>query len=124
VQLLIRRLKERGAAGGPSEVEELTAHILDGIAETARANDARPLFVYLPTVEDLTDPAVGAKSERFLLQYCEARPGLECISLLPSFRAKMRREGVTSAHGRHWSAQAHRLVAEGIRDHLARTGVQ
>jgi len=116
-RLVEKRIRNRFFVSSQREVEEITAHLLDRMTEAIRSMNAQPVFAFLPTSKELADEKLGSEHEQYLMRYCADRPATACVSLLPTFLARMR-QGVSYNRQGHWSAIGHRTVAEGIRDYL------
>jgi hypothetical protein len=107
-----------GALELKTEMEQVTAALLDEFVNTTRAAGAIPIFVYLPYFDEITRPEMDMiDGERFFLSYCHQR-GVHSIDLHRFFHEKLER-GVALTTGQwHWGPEEHRIAAEGIRAYL------
>jgi hypothetical protein len=113
------RFEERGLK---TEMESVTAALLDEIANTIRTAGALPIFVYLPVRDELTRSETDmSDGERFFFSYCRER-GIQSIDLRRFFHEKLER-GLPLKTSFHWGPEEHRTAAEGIRTHLFEYGV-
>jgi hypothetical protein len=130
--LVMLREKLRWTLGkNETEARDLTRALLDEIIATTRSIGAVPVIVYLPVGEEIESlprrymaltaysPAV-AEREQFLHGYCQGR-NIPCLFLGPRFREEAK-AGVHLIPPQnlwgHWTPQAHRLAAQGIKDFL------
>ena len=90
------------------DAERITEAILDRLEDDVKRSGARLLLVHLP---DRAGPPLPESA--FFDRYCRAR-GLSCLDQL---HAGSR---LVFQRGGHWDAVGHRMIAEGIRDHLLR----
>lgn len=100
-----------------TEARKLTAAILDEMVVTSRSIGAVPVIVDMPVYHEINDASISMSSlEQYLHEYCQKRD-VACPFLRPRFR-----EGVKQGHNfntrGHWSPEAHRVAAEGIKDFL------
>jgi hypothetical protein len=99
------------------EARDLTRLLLDEIIVTTRSIGAVPVFVYLPTREEIdnsSDSLTGR--EQFLDDYCRER-GIPCLFLRLRFHEEIKR-GVQWGGRYHWPAKLHQVAAEAIKDFL------
>jgi hypothetical protein len=98
-------------------MEQVTVALLDEIANTIRAAGAVPIFVYLPSFDEITRPEMDmSDGERFFFSYCREH-GIQSIYLQRFFLEKLER-GVDLKPTGHWDPEEHRTAAEGIRAYL------
>jgi hypothetical protein len=104
------------------EMKQITTALLDEMANTIRSIGAVPIFVYLPTLDEITRPEIDmSDGERFLFSYCRER-GIQSIYLQRFFHEKLER-GVHLKTIGHWDPEEHRTAAEGIRAYLVERGI-
>lgn len=97
--------------------EEVAAAILDELIKTTRLGRAVPVFVYLPVLQEITDPEEGlTQHEEFLARYCRVREVL-CLFLRPRFREQISK-GATFNTRSHWLAPEHLLAAQAMVDFI------
>src|SRR5262249_32874010 len=105
-----------------SEMEQVTVALLDEIANTIRAAGAVPIFVYLPSINEITRAETDmSDGERFFFSYCHEH-GIQSIYLQRFFLEKLER-GVDLKTTGHWDPEEHRTAAEGIRAYLVEHGI-
>jgi len=105
-----------------TEMEKLTIALLDEIANTIRTAGAVPIFVYLPTFNEITQSEMDmSDGERFFFSYCQQR-GIQSINLQRFFHEKLER-GLHLETTGHWDPLEHRTAAEGIRAYLVKHGI-
>ncbi len=108
------------------EAHTITAAILDEIVAVCHQNGATPMFVYMPTGQEIADPDPSAHvNEQFLTQYCESRHAL-CLFLRPAFLAAHQREadaGVNVSAEMHWKPYQHMIAARAIQQFLIAKGL-
>jgi hypothetical protein len=116
--LTMLRSRYRQRLGGlKTEMEQVTVALLDEIANTIRAAGAMPIFVYLPSFDEITRPEMDmSDGERFFFSYCREH-GIQSIYLQRFFLEKLKR-GVDLKTTGHWDPEEHRTAAEGIRAYL------
>lgn len=119
--LAYTRMKYRYFSSRRDEVTAITAAILREMETVIRAAGARPIFVFLPTGLEMANRRNGRAHERYFFNLCRSVGDVECTSLLPLFQEKVR-EGVKFKRQGHWLSREHRIVAEGLRDHLVKQG--
>lgn len=95
---------------------EITDALLTAFTESARDAGARPVFVYLPTNEDVASGSPSTR-EQEVAALCRAQ-GVPFLSL----RERFHRSLPASPPGRtsHWNAQEHEVAADEIADFLRR----
>ena len=120
--MLRDKYRERfGALERKTEMERITAALLDEIANTIRTAGAVPIFVYLPYFDEITRPEMDMNDgERFFLSYCHER-GIHSIDLHRFFHEKLG-HGVAQTGHWHWGPEGHHTAAEGIRAYLVEHG--
>ena len=113
--LALRRLRWRHG-DLKDERREITDALLTAFAGSARDAGARPVFVYLPTNEDVASGSPSAR-EQEVAALCRAQ-GIPFVSL----RERLHRSVPASPPDRtsHWSAQEHEVAADEIADFLRR----
>jgi hypothetical protein len=100
-----------------SEMELVTVALLDEFANTVRAAGAVPIFVYLPSYDEITRHEMDMDGgEGFFFSYCREH-GIQSIYLQRFFLEKLER-GVDLKPTGHWDPEEHRTAAEGIRAYL------
>jgi hypothetical protein len=100
-----------------SRAERLAYAIFDEIVTTGRRNQAIPLFVYLPVLQELLNRDESfTPNERFLLEYCRTRK-VACFFLRNRFLEE-EEKGVQFNTRSHWFANGHRTAAERIVQYL------
>lgn len=119
----IIKLRVRILTGGfEKDRDELTRRILDEIVKTAESVGARPLFIYLPAEQELTNARLAPPAETFLLDYGRSNSGVTCASARTHFMESME-QGVTFRTVGHWGPAGHLTVARAIRDLLDAEGL-
>jgi len=119
--MLRRRYRERF---GELEIEmkQVTIALLDEIVNVIRTAGAVPIFVYLPSFDEITRAEMDmSDGERFFFSFCRER-GIQSIYLQHFFLEKLER-GVDLNTISHWGPEEHRTAAEGIRAYLVGHGV-
>ncbi|MBX3172519.1 MAG: SGNH/GDSL hydrolase family protein [Candidatus Eremiobacteraeota bacterium] len=102
--------KLHGAEERRQESEQLAGALLEEFDRTVRAIPARPIYFYMPVLEELRDPSPDLNREETLLKNLCARLHSPCIQLRPAFQKsgkKLLSEG-------HWSPQEHRIAAQAL----------
>jgi hypothetical protein len=100
--------------------EELAAAIFDQVVSTTRGMGAVPVFVYLPVLNEISDPKETMNAnEQYLDLYCRDR-GVACLFLRQRFREEIQK-GVKFNPGPtgHWQSTAHMIAARRIQEYLA-----
>lgn len=115
VGLSLRRLHWRHG-DLKDERRRITDALLDAFADDVRAMGARPVFVYLPTSEDVASDGPSPR-EREVAALARSRD----VPFLP-LRERFRRSIPDNPLGRtsHWNAQAHDVAADEIAAFLRR----
>src|SRR5207248_1824068 len=104
------------------EMKQVTAALLDEIANRIRSVGAMPIFVYLPALDEITRGEMDmSDGERFFFSYCRER-GIQSINLQRFFHEKLER-GVQLKTIGHWDPEEHRTAAEGIQAYLVERGI-
>jgi hypothetical protein len=108
--MLRARVSERSGREA-RERETLGRALLGALRDTARAIEARPVFVYLPILDEIgaAEPSTG---ERFFDGACRGL-GLECVNLRPAFHQRVQ-EGQHLKRRGHWGPFEHRAAAEDL----------
>lgn len=102
--------KVSGGEARRQESERLAGALIEEFDRTVRAIPARPLYFYMPVLEELVDSKAGLNREEALLQGLCDRLHSPCIQLRPAFQKsgkKLLTEG-------HWSPQEHRIAAQAL----------
>ena len=105
--------------------KELTTHILDEIISLVDSIEAIPVFIYLPTKNEIYNKEKTLEGEKFFYDYCRQNGEVIYFSSRPNFANFIEKHQSTQLilSGGHWSPQGHRIVAETIntylRNHLA-----
>lgn len=94
-------------------MEELTRHILDEIAATAKKIGAIPIFVYLPKGQEITSRDTMVWEEEFFHSYCDEKDTTFCFSSRPYFSEKVKK-GLQFKRKGHWGPLGHVTAAEAI----------
>lgn len=128
IRILYARMR---AATGDRDIEarRVSTPVLAEIASAARQANAVPLFVYMPTGDEI-DPRVGvqfaaglpsiSERERYFESIC-AENRVRCISLRSRFSQAVT-NGADFSPRHHWNKAAHELAARAIADELRRLG--
>jgi hypothetical protein len=98
------------------EAEKVTTAILDEMVNIANLINAVPVFIYLPTNDEMSAFNKKLPQEEYLSRYCMNR-GIYFLSLKSYFLAKRNIGVVTKAKG-HWEAKEHQIAAEAIKKYL------
>ncbi len=99
-----------GAEARRQESEQLAVALIEEFDRTVRAIPAKPIYFYMPVLEELRDPRKALSREEQLLQNLCDRLHSPCIQLRPAFQSsgkKLLTEG-------HWSPQEHRIAAQAL----------
>lgn len=102
-------------------MEEVTAAILDRIADEASEAGAVTVLVYLPHSEELAFPDLDPPELAFFGSYCQERAAF-CLDLRPRFLARIAAGERIKVPG-HWHAAGHALVAEEVAEFLEDRGL-
>jgi hypothetical protein len=95
----------------------ITSHILNRFIEVVAGIGARPLFVYLATGDEMINPALPSKGEKFLRELCQRNRNVEFFSTREDFLEAARRGARLKTDG-HWDWTGHWIVANSIKSHL------
>jgi hypothetical protein len=87
--------------------------ICERLVEEIRRSGARPLIVLYPTTLEYR---TGSAAQAVFDDVC-ARTRADCLDLMPAF-ARADAAGVKLTAQVHWTPAGHRIVAEGIAEHL------
>jgi hypothetical protein len=96
-------------------VETTTTAILNEFVALSRSIGATPVFVFLPTEDELSGER-SRKGEEFLQSLCATDANLKCVSTRAFFEAEA--HNVKFLPGGHWPPSGHLLVAEAIKNYL------
>ena len=91
--------------------DALGVALLEALRDGADDVGARPVFAYLPILDEIgaPDPSAG---ERFFEATCRAS-GLACVNLRPAFHQRVRAGQRLKKRG-HWGPTEHRAAAEDL----------
>jgi hypothetical protein len=95
----------------------ITSHILNRFIEVVEDIGAQPLFVYLATGDEMVDPALASKGEKFFQQFCQRNKRLEFFSTRKDFLEAARRGTKLKTEG-HWDSTGHWIVANSVKSYL------
>jgi len=104
-----------------SDMDLITAAILEEMANTSAGIRADPVFFYLPAGGDIFAGPGLMPGEKYLFSVCEGIGTVECFSARPHFAARLA-QGETFKTVNHWGPTGHRAIAEAIRDYLVGAG--
>jgi hypothetical protein len=119
--LLMLRARVRDRNGREArERNALGAALLGALRDAADEIGARPVFIYLPILDEIgaAEPSDG---ERFFADTCEAL-ALECVNLRPAFHERVRGGQHLKRRG-HWGPTEHRAAAEDLLSLLSERGL-
>jgi hypothetical protein len=110
LSMLHARLRDRTGLEARAR-DALGRALLEALRDEAHKLGARPVFVYLPILDEIgaADPSLG---ERFFEATCRDS-GLVCVSLRPSFFERTR-SGQRLRRRGHWGPGEHRAAAEDL----------
>ena len=115
--IIIETLRWKSGSMEP-ELFQLTGAILGDLADEVSQIKARPVFVFFPVLGLIGDTGPRpSNSERFLMDFCVQRDGLEGLSLQPRFDAEYRK-GSALERKYHWNAYGHAVAAAEIKRFL------
>jgi len=97
-----------------TEMLSLTAALLNEIVNLAESIDAKPVFVYLPTHDEISTNEALTVGEQFMFDLCRQNNRLSCFSTRQKFAEKLA-EGASFKTDGHWDAPGHQAVAEAIK---------
>ncbi|MBI5056916.1 MAG: SGNH/GDSL hydrolase family protein [Nitrospirae bacterium] len=103
------------------EQEEITAAILNEIIKVTDNINAVPVFVYLPSGNEITDKTRLTQDERFFFSMCQTNNKAKCFSLRPYFSEKITKGAAFNVHG-HWGPEGHLAAADAIKRYLIEGG--
>ncbi len=99
------------------KTDKLAEKILASFATKTRKIGATPLFVYLPTLNEITDTTSGyTLEENFLKSVCD-KYKIHCIFPRQRF-LQAAKKGIQFKTRSHWHAPGHRVVANSIAQYL------
>lgn len=99
------------------EAETITTAILDEMLRVIRGVGARPVFVYLPTFNEMIIPGIKlTKEEEYFSSYCQSRR-INHLFLRPYFLSKAQ-SGVQVKTVQHWGPVEHQIAADAIAAYL------
>lgn len=102
--------------------KELSKAIFDEMVTTIRQIGAVPVFVYLPVLDEISNPnGVMTLNEQFLFTYCEERE-IPCLFLRQRFLEE-KKKGVEFNIQSHWFVNEHMTAARGIKEYLLKNGL-
>lgn len=102
------------------EKQQITTAILTEIIELTDSIHAIPIFVYLPSGDEIYYRPPFTRGEKFLFSVCRANDKVRCFSTRPYFVEKVAK-GIFFEVG-HWDYAGHLTVAEAIKDYLVDQG--
>jgi hypothetical protein len=119
LSMLHARVRDRTGLEGRAR-DAVGAALLEAIRDEAREIGARPVFAYLPVLDEIgaPDPSGG---ERFFEATCR-ESGLACVSLRPSFFERVQAGQRLRRRG-HWGPNEHRAAAEDLGSILSERGL-
>ena len=119
-QLLKERfMRDRDALR--ERAEQLTAAILDRLAEGCRASGAALVLFYIPVPGEAKGETTPWAAERaFFETYCSGNRQVSCGSALSAIREEIAR-GRKFEPTPHWDSAGNRVIAESLRNHLCET---
>ena len=101
------------------EAETITTAILDEMVRVIREGGARPVFVYLPTFNEMTISGTKlTREEAYFSSYCQSRR-IDHLLLRPYFLTEAQ-SGVQLKTMQHWGPLEHRIAADAIATFLTR----
>lgn len=99
------------------KTDQLAEKILSTFASKVIQTGAVPLFVYLPTLNEMTDSTPGfTDEEKFLKSVCD-KNNIRCIFPRSNF-LKAAAKGVKFNTKGHWYAPGHQVIAQSIARYL------
>ena len=114
--------KFKKSMGFKKEAEEsVTTHIFNKIIEVTTSIHATPIFVYLPTITDITDAAPLPYGETFLFSFCKTNSQARCFSARPYFTVAAAQATIVTPGG-HWEPSGHLAAAKAIMCYLINDG--
>jgi len=110
--LSMLRARARDRSGREArERDALGRALLGALRDTTVEIGARPVFAYLPILDEIGAPG-PSDGERFFEATC-ATLELECVNLRPSFRERVQNGQPLKRRG-HWGPNEHRAAAEDL----------
>ena len=119
LSMLRARVQERSGVEARAR-EALGSALLEALRDTALGLGARPVFAYLPILDEIgaAEPSPG---ERFFEQTCRDSR-LVCVNLRPAFLERVRSGQWLKRRG-HWGPTEHRAAAEDLLALLEKRGL-
>ena len=103
------------------EKNDLTSLILTEIITQTEYIDAIPLFIYLPTIPEITSTDLMVSGEKYLSDMCEASKKAKYFSTRPYFMNQLKK-GVTFKERGHWGSVGNFTIATAIKQYLVGHG--
>ncbi|MGD8895120.1 MAG: SGNH/GDSL hydrolase family protein [Acidobacteriota bacterium] len=119
LSMLRARLRDRTGLEARAR-DTLGRALLEALRDATREVGARPVFVYLPILDEIGAPE-PSPGERFFEASCHDS-GLTCLNLRPSFLERTR-SGQRLRRRGHWGPNEHRAAAEDLVSLLDERGV-
>ena len=108
--------KSHGADARLAANERLAAALIEEFDRTVKSIPARPVYFYMPVLDELQDPSHNLNREEvFLADLCK-RLHSPCIQLRPAFQKSGKQLHVEG----HWSPQEHKIAAQALAPALPR----
>lgn len=102
--------KTHGQEARLTRNEQLAAALIEEFDRTARSIPARPVYFYMPVLEELKDPSTSLNREEAFLDSLCKRLNSPCIQLRPAFQ----KAGKALHTEGHWSPQEHKIAAQAL----------
>lgn len=102
--------KVHGEEARRQESERLAGALLQEFDRTVRAIPARPVYFYMPVLEELSEQGSAPLREEALLQGICDRMHSQCVQLRPAFQ----KSGLKLVTEGHWTPQEHRIAAQAL----------
>jgi hypothetical protein len=119
LSMLRARVRERSGVEARAR-EALGRALLEALRDTALGLGARPVFAYLPILDEI-GAAGPSPGERFFEQTCRDSR-LVCVNLRPAFFERVRSGQWLKRRG-HWGPTEHRAAAEDLLALLEKRGL-
>lgn len=119
LSMLHARIRDR--TGREQEArDELGVALMMALRDEAQDLGARPVFIYLPILDEIgaSEPSAG---EAFFAETCR-RAALECLNLRPAFHRRVEGGQWLRKRG-HWGPTEHRAATEDLLDLLSERGL-
>lgn len=107
---IIREKTESRMGWRQERKEELGRALLNKLADEIIATGAKPVFVYIPTGEEIFDPRRSENWENFFLRFAGHRKDVACFSLRDALRQK---KNQLKFNG-HWGPQTNGFIADSL----------